>query len=186
MKNKWIEVDQPEYDAQETNTNKRVEAPPDPDMIRRVTRSGAALLAYIIPSSSILKSVAYNPNYDMTIITSSTQHSLGALKVGINSQDRKPLTPIEKSILSINYRELTPHLSFQSETTPNTSGKKISFNEKIEIWFPDETKFLYVDLKDQTPHKNQTIPVNLVQFMDLDFSINELYTGCSEIYGAIT
>ena len=68
MKNKGIEVDQPEYDAQETNTNKRVEATPDPDMIRRVTRSGAALLASIIPSSSILKSVAYNPNYDMTII----------------------------------------------------------------------------------------------------------------------
>ena len=125
MKNKGIEVDQPEYDAQETNTNKKVEATPDPDMIRRVTRSGAALLASISPSSSILKSLAFNPEYDMTIITSSTQHSLAALKVGINSQDRKPLTPVEKNILSINYRELTLNLSFQSETRPNTSGKKI-------------------------------------------------------------
>ena len=154
-------------------------------MLRRVTRSGAALLASITPSNSIFKIVAYNPNYDMTIITSSTPHSLGALKVGISSQDRKTLTPIERSILSIEYRDLTPHLSFQSETIPNTSGKKVSFNEKIEIWFPDETKFLYFDLNDQIRYKNQTIPVNLVQFMDLDFSIHELYTGCSDTYNEI-
>ena len=113
MNNKGMGVDQPEYDAQETNTNKKVEATPDPDMIRRVTGSGAALLKP--PSSSTLKSVAFNPEYDMTIITSSTQHSLAALKVGINSQDRKPLTPVEKSILFINYKELSPHLSFQTK-----------------------------------------------------------------------
>ena len=70
-------------------------------MMRNVTGSGAALLASVIPSNSILKIVAYNPNYDMTIISYSTPHSLGALKVGISDQDRKTLTPIEKSILSM-------------------------------------------------------------------------------------
>ena len=155
-------------------------------MLRRVKRSGAALLASMSPSNSILKSVTFKPEYDMTVILSSTQHSLAALKVGINSQDRKLLTSTEKSILSINHTELTPNLSFQPETKPNRSGKSITFNEKIEIWFPDETKYLYIDLKDQTPHKNKTIPINLVQFMNLDLSINELYTGCAEVYGAVT
>ena len=64
----------------------------------------------------------------------------------------------------------------------NASSKKVSFDEKIEIWSPDENKFLYFDLNDQIRYKNQTIPVNLVQFMDLDFSIHELYTGCSDTY----
>ena len=124
MKNNGIEVDQPEYDVQETNTNKKVEATPDPDMIRRVTRSGAALLASISPSSSVPKSVAFNPEYDMTVIFSSTQHSLEALKVGINSQDRKLLTPTEKSILSNNHRELTPNLSF-SQNPDQTNQLRI-------------------------------------------------------------
>ena len=182
MKNQEIEVDHPENDAQESDTNKGVEAPPDPDMMRRVTRSGAALLASVVPSNSILKLVAYNPDYDMAIISSYTPNSLGALKVGINSQDRKTLTSIEKNILSIEYEDLIPPLSFQSETIPNKSGKKVVFDEKIEIWSPDENKFLYSDLNDQIIYKSQTIPVNYIQFMDLDFLVHELYTACSDIY----
>ena len=118
----------------------------------------------------------------MTTIYSYTPNSLGALKVGINSQDRKTFTPIEKSILYIEYGDLIPPLSFQSETTQNISGKKVVFDEKMEIWSPDENKFLYFDLNDQIIYKNQTIPVNLIQFMDLDFSIHELYTTCLDIY----
>ena len=118
MKNKAKEANQEEHDVQETNTNKEAEATPDPDMFRRVTRSGAALLASVSPSNSILKSVAFNPDYDMTVILSSTQHSLAALKAGINSQDRKQLTQTEKSILSIDHKELTPNLSFQPKIKP--------------------------------------------------------------------
>ena len=120
----------------------------------------------------------------MTVILSSSQHSLAALKAGINSQDRKPLTQTEKSILSIDHNKLTPTISFHQQIKPCQSGKNITFNEKIEIWFPDEAKYLYIDLKDQTPHRNKTIPINLVQFMNLDFSINELYQGCAAVYGA--
>ena len=65
MKNKETEVDQQEHDVQETNTNNEVEATPDPYMFRRVTRSGAALLASVSPSNKILNSVAFNPDYDM-------------------------------------------------------------------------------------------------------------------------
>ena len=106
----------------------------------------------------------------MTVILSST-----ALKSGINSQARRTLTQTEKSILSINHKELTPNLSFKPETKPFKSGKNITFYEKIELLFPDEAKYLYIDLKHQTPHRNKTIPINFVQFMHSDFSINELY-----------
>ena len=112
MKNKETEVDQQEHDVQETNTNKEAEATPDPDMFRRVTRSGTALLASVSTSNSILKSVAFNKDYDMTVILSSSQHSLAALKAGINSQDRKPLTQTEKSILTIiSFRLPKPYMT---------------------------------------------------------------------------
>ena len=60
MKNQEIEVDHPETDAEEPNTSNGDKGPPDPDMMRSVTRSGAALLASVAPSKSILKLVAYN------------------------------------------------------------------------------------------------------------------------------
>ena len=105
------------------------------------------------------------------------------MKSGINSQDRRPLTDTERSILSIDHKELTPNLSFKPGTKPLKSGKNVTFNEKLELWFPDEAKYLYIDLKHQTPHRNKTIPIDFVQFMHLDFSINELYQGCEEVYG---
>ena len=118
----------------------------------------------------------------MTTIYSYTPNSLAALKVGINSQDRKPFTSTEKDILSIEYKEIVPSLSFQSETIPNKSGKKLVFDEKIKIWSQDENKLIYSDLNDQIIYKSQTIPVNYIQFMDLNFSVHELYTACSDIY----
>ena len=112
MKNKANEAQQEEHDVQETNTDIEAEATPDPDMFRRVTRSGTAFLASVSTSHPILKNVAFNKDYDMAVILSSSQHSLAALKAGIHSQDRKPLTDTEKGILSIDHNKLTPTLSF--------------------------------------------------------------------------
>ena len=77
-------------------------------MMRRVPRSGAALL-YVNPLKSILKPIDYNPEYNMTIIYTYSRNSLPALKVGINSQDRKPFTQTEKDILSIEYKEIVTY-----------------------------------------------------------------------------
>ena len=71
-------MDHPETDAEEPNTSNGDKAPPDPDMVRRVTRSGAALLASVTPSKSISKLVAYKPDYNMTTTYSYTPNSLAA------------------------------------------------------------------------------------------------------------
>ena len=108
MKNKTKEAQQEEHEVQETNTDIQAEATPDPDMFRRITRSGTAFLATVSPSHPILKSVTFNKEYDMAVILSSSEHSLAALKAGINSQDRKPLKDTEKGILSIDHNKITP------------------------------------------------------------------------------
>ena len=110
--------------------------------IRRVTRSGAALLASVNPLKSILKLIDYNPDYNMTIIYTYSRNSLAALKVGINSQDRKPFTQTEKDILSIESKDLVTPLPFQSETILTKSGKKLMFNEKIKTWSQDEIQLI--------------------------------------------
>ena len=127
-------------------------------MMRRVTRSGAALLASVNPLKSILKPIEYNPEYNMTIIYTYSRNSLAALKVGINSQDRKPFTQTEKDILYIESKDLVTSVPFQSETIPNKSGKKLIFDEKVKTWSQDENQLIYSDLNDQNIPKNLTIP----------------------------
>ena len=84
MKNQEIEVDHPETDAEKPKTSNCDEDPPDPDMVRQVTRSSAALLATVNPFKSILKLVDYKSDYNMTTIYSYSPNSLDDLKVGIN------------------------------------------------------------------------------------------------------
>ena len=133
MKNKTKEAQQEEHEVQDTRTEKQAEAEPDPDMFRRVTRSGTAFLATVCPSHPILKSVTYSKDYDMAVILTSSQPSLAALKIGINSQDRKQLTETEKTILSTDHNKRTPTKSFHQQTKSFHSGRNVTFAEELEV-----------------------------------------------------
>ena len=83
MKNKTENAQQEEHEVQNTNQEKQEEA--NPDMYKRVTRSGAALLATVSPLHPILKSVTYSTDYNMAVILTSSQPNLSALKKGIQN-----------------------------------------------------------------------------------------------------
>ena len=117
----------------------------------------------------------------MTIIYT---YSLAKLKVGITSQDRKPFTKTEMAILCIESNDLVQQTPFKIDTSPTKSGKKIKFDEKVKIWSLFEKQYRYSDLNYQNISKNLIIPVQYLQFMDLDFSVQELYEPCTGIYNS--
>ena len=119
----------------------------------------------------------------MAVILTSSQPSLSALKIGINSQDRKQLTETEKLILSTDHTKLKPTNIFPQQIKPFHSGSNVTFAEESELWFPDEAKYLYMTLRDHTQDDCKTILINFIQFLDLDFSIAELYQTCEEYHG---
>ena len=167
MKNKTENAQQEEHEVQNTNQEKQEEA--DPDMYKRVTRSGAVFLATVSPLHPILKSVTSSTDYNMAVILTSSQPNLSALKKGIQSQDRKHLTEKERSILSIDHTKLKPTNVFPQQVKPSHSGNSVNFAEKTEIWFPDEEKYIYMTLRDHSQDDCKTIPINFIQFLDLDF-----------------
>ena len=155
-------------------------------MYKRVTRSGAALLATVSKLHPILKHVPHSRDYSMAVILTSSSSSLSALKKGIKSQDKKVLTETEKAILSIDHTKLKPTNIFSQEAKPFHSGNSVHFTEKTEVWFPDEKKYKYMILKDPNPNDSKTIPINFIQFLDLDFSTTELFQTCEKYHGEIS
>ena len=123
----------------------------------------------------------FDPPY---ILYTHSLNSLAALKVGITSQDRKPFTKTEKDILCIESNDIVQQAPFKIETLPIKSGKKLIFDEKVKIWSLDENQDTYSDLNDQNISKNLNNPVQYLQFMDLDFSVQELYEPCSGTYNS--
>ena len=181
MKNKTENAQQEEHEVQNTNQEKQEEA--NPDMYKRVTRSGAALLATVSQLHPILKHVTHSQDYSMAVILTSSSSSLSALKKGIQSQDKKILTETEKAILPLDHTKLKPNNIFPQEAKPFHSGKNVNFTENTQVWFPDEKKYRYMILKDPNPEDFKTIPINFLQFFDLDFSTNELFQGCEKYQG---
>ena len=92
----------------------------------------------------------------------------------------------ERIILSTDHNKLTPTNSFHQQTKPFHSGRNVTFAEESEVWFPDEAKYLYMTLRDHTQNDCKTIPINFIQFLDLDFSITELYQTCEEYHGTVS
>ena len=183
MKNKTENAQQEEHEVQNTNQEKQEEA--NPDMNKRVTRSGAVFLATVSKIHSILKQVPYSQDYNMAVILTSSSYSLSALKKGIKSQDNKVLTEAERVILSINHTKLNPTNIFSQDPTPSHSGNSVQFSEKIKVWFPDEDRSDYMILKDPNPNDSKNIPTKLFQYFDLDFSTTELFQICEKYHGEI-
>ena len=118
----------------------------------------------------------------MTIIYTDSLNSLAALKVGILSQEKKLFTDTEQDILTIESGDLLLQEPFKMQTLPFKSSKKQKFSEKVKIW--SKNPDTYSDLNYQDMPKNLTIPVQYIQLMSLDFSIQELYETCSGIYNS--
>ena len=93
------------------------------------------------------------------------------------------MTETEKSILSIDHTKLKPTNIFPQQVKPFHSGNSVNFTEKTEIWFPDEEKYIYMTLKDPSQDDSKTIPINFIQFLDLDFSTAELFQTCEKYHG---
>ena len=181
MQNKTEDAQQEEHEVQDTTQDKQEEA--NPDMHKRVTRSGAAFLATVSPLHSIMKKMTHSQDYSMAVILTSSSSSLSALKRGIQNQDKKTLTEAEKAILSLNHTQLQPNNIFPQVPEKSQSGKNVKFTENTQVWFPDEGKYRYMILKDPNSEDSETIPMNFIQFFALDFSTRELFQRCERYQG---
>ena len=181
MQNKTEDAQQEEHEVQETPQDKQEEA--NPDMPKRVTRSGAAFLASVSPINSIMKKRTHSQDYSMAAILSSSSSSLSALKRGIQNQDRKKLTETEKEILSLSHTQIKPNTIFPQVPDKSHSGKSVQFNENIQIWFPNEREYKYMALTNNQSETSVNIPINFIQFFALDFSTRELFQKCEKYLG---
>ena len=181
MQNKTEDAQQEEHEVQDTTQDKQEEA--NPDMHKRVTRSGAAFLASVSPLHSIMKEMTHSQDYSMAAILTSSSSSLSALKRGIQNQDKKTLTETEKEILSLNHTQIQPNTIFPQVPEKSHSGKSVQFTENIQIWFPDEREYKYMALTNHQLETSVNIPINFIQFFALDFSTRELFQKCEKYLG---